>query len=165
MYTQDKHYKGIEQTKNLAQHCLNLLKVQMAKYTADTPLSIQYFKSIATIRFCLSKFADFLCEWCENGGKVFPEEWLGVLNTVEDLYESPKSKHPTEYFIKYIVRQHGVQSLNKLKKCNDPSFKWIIPKHLNDKSESVSKFSVHYYNLIQQINNLKGRGTWQNIFL
>ena len=144
----------MKQTKESAQHCLNLLKAQMDEYTTVVPFTIQYFDSIATIRFCLSKFSDFLCEWCENGDKHFPEEWLKVLKTVKQLYNSPRSKYPTEYFIKYIVRQHGIQLFNKLKKCNDPSFDWIIPEHLNDKNESVSKFSV-YYDSIQQISNFK----------
>ena len=140
---QDKHYKSIEQTKELAEHCLSLLKTQMDEYTTVAPLTIQYFNSIATLRFCLSKFSDFLCEWCKSEDKSFPEEWLKVLEMVKQLYSSPRSKYPTEYFIKYIVRQHGIQLFNQLKKCNDPSFDWIIPEHLNDKNESVSKFSIY----------------------
>ena len=138
LYTQDKHYKGTEQTKESAKHCLSLLKAQMDEYATVALFTIQYFNSIATLRFCLSKFSDFLCEWCENEDKPFPEEWLKVLETVKQLYNSPRSKYPTEYFIKYIVRQHGIQLFNKLKKCNDPSFNWIIPEHLSEKTESVS---------------------------
>ena len=138
LYIQDKLYKSIEQTKESAQHCLSLIKAQMDEYATVTPLTIQYFNSIATLRFCLSKFSDFLCEWCKSEDKSFPKEWLKVLEMVKQFYNSPRSKYPTEYFIKYIVRQHGIQLFNQLKKCSDPSFDWIIPEHLNDKNESVS---------------------------
>ena len=110
----------------------------MDEYKTVAPFTIQYFNSIATLRFCLSKFSDILCEWCKGEENQFPEEWLKVLETVKQLYNSPRSKYPTEYFIKYIVRQHGIQLFNQLKKCNNPSFDWIIPEHLSDKNESVS---------------------------
>ena len=141
LYTQDKHYKSIEETKELSQYCLNLLKTQMDEYKTVVLFTVQHFNSIATLRFCLSKFSDILCEWCESGKMPFPEEWLKVLEGVKELlsYNSPRSKYPAEYFIKYTVRQHGIQLFNELKKRSDPSFKWIIPEHLNDKNECVSK--------------------------
>ena len=110
----------------------------MDEYGTVAVFTVQYFNSIATLRFCLSQFSDFLYDWCTSGDKAIPEKWLEVLKTVKQLYNSPRSKHPTEYFIKYIVRQHGIQLFNQLKMCKDPSFDWIIPEHLNDNKENVS---------------------------
>lgn len=137
---QDKHYKDIEHTEKVAQTCLDLLKTHMDEYLhTEKVFSIQYFNSIATLRFCLSQFSDVLHQWCRHEDKQFPKEWLEVLQTVIQLVNSPRSKYPAEYFIKYIVRQHGIQLLNKLKVCKDPSFNWIIPEHLKSKEQRVSR--------------------------
>ena len=140
MCTQDKHYKNIEHTKDVAQNCLELLKTHMDEYIhTDKVFSIQYFNSIAALRFCLSQFSDALHQWCVSGEQQFPKEWLEVLQAVKQLVNLPRSKYPAEYFIKYIVRQHGIQLFNQLKMCEDPSFSWIIPEHLKSKKQRVSR--------------------------
>ena len=101
--------------------------------------TVKYFDSIATLRFCLSQFSDALCEWCRSNVKEFPKKWLKVLQTVKRLFNLPRSKYPAEYFIKYIVRQHGTQIFDQLRKYEEPSFDWIIPEHLQSKDQSVSK--------------------------
>ena len=118
----------------------------MDEYVHQTvaDFSIQYFNSVATLRFCLSQFADILHGWCLSG-EQFPEEWLIVLQTVKQLFNSPRGKYPAEYFIKYIVRQHGIQLLNQLKVCEIPSFDWIIPDHLKGKEERVSECMFHIF--------------------
>ena len=140
MHTQDEHYKSIENTKESAHYCLNLLKTQMKEYVKVPDFTIKYFNSIAALRFCLSQLSDFLCEWCASGGKAFPDQWLEVLEAVKQLYNSPRSKYPAECFLKYIVRQHGIQLFNQLKICEDPPFDWIVPEHLNSKEQNVNKF-------------------------
>ena len=146
-FTQDKHYKNKEKTIG-AEDCLELLKTHMDEYQIVPVFTVRYFNSIATIRFCLSQFSDILYDWYDSGGKPFPEEWLKVLQTVEQLFNSPKGNYPAEYFIKYIVRQHCVQLFNHLKTCKKPSFDWIIPDHLKSKEENVSNcvclFSASY---------------------
>ena len=134
----------------------------MTEYThTNAVFTIKYFKLIATIRFCLSQFSDILCEWCRSKRKTeeekqfpeedkqfpekqkekqFPEEWSKVLQIVKRHFNSQRCKYPAEYFIKYIVRQHGIQSFNQLKTCEEPSFEWIMPDHLKSKEENVSKF-------------------------
>ena len=143
MCTQDKHYKSIEKTEELAQKCLDLLQTLMKEYEHVNTVALftaKYFSSIATFRFCLSQFSDALCAWCRGKEKQqFPEKWLEVLQIVKRLFNLPKGKYPAEFFIKYIVRQHGIELFNQLKKCEEPSFDWIIPEHLKGKEESVSK--------------------------
>ena len=116
----------------------------MKEYVNTVALfTVKYFNAIAALRFCLSQFSDALCEWCKSKEKQeFPEKWLEVLQTVKRLFNLPRSKYPAEFFIKYIVRQHGIKLLSQLKICEEPSFDWIIPEHLRSKEESVSKFSV-----------------------
>ena len=143
LYTQDKHYKNIERTKELAENCLNLLETNMNEYIhAMEVFTIKYFNVVAAIRFCLSRFSAILYEWCsssEENQKQFPKEWLETLQTVKRLFSSHKSKYPSEYFIKHIIRQHGIKLFNQLKNCEEPSFQWIVPEHLKNKEESVSK--------------------------
>ena len=125
----------------LAKDCLELLKEHMDEYRTVQPSTIQYFKSIATLRFCLSQFSDVLYEWYTADEKQFPEEWLKFHQAVEELFSSPRGNYPAEYFIKCIVRQHCIQLFNHLKTCENPSFDWIIPNHLKSKEENVSKFA------------------------
>ena len=149
MCTQDKHYKNIEKTEELAQNCLDLLQAHMKEYVNTVVFTVKYFNSIATLRFCLSKFSDVLCEWCRSKEKQqFPKEWLEVLQTVKRLFNLPKSKYPAEFFIKCIVRQHGIKLFNQLKMCEDPSLDWIIPDHLKNKEENVSKFLLVHNKLV-----------------
>ena len=141
---QDKHYKNVEKTKELAQVCQDLLEEHKDEYihtTAD--FTIPYFNLIATLRFCLSQFSDVLCEWCKSGGIDFPEKWLKVLQTVKQLFSSMKNKYPAEYFIKYTIRQHSIQLFNQLKLCKNPSLDWIIPDNLKGKEEKVSNLFTH----------------------
>ena len=110
----------------------------MDEYQIVSVFTVRYFNSIATIRFCLSQFSDILYDWYDGHNKPFPEEWLKVLETVKQLFNSPKGNYPAEYFIKYIVRQYCIQLFNHLKACEKPSFDWIIPDHLKSKEENVS---------------------------
>ena len=136
--TQDKHYKNKEKTIG-AEDCLELLKTHMDEYQIVPVFTVRYFYSIATLRFCLSQFSDILYDWYDDDGKPFPEEWLKVLQTVQQLFNSPKGNYPAEYFIKYTVRQHCIQLFNHLKTCVNPSFDWIVPDHLKSKEEDVSE--------------------------
>ena len=138
---------NIEKSKVAAENCLELLKTHKNEYLAVPvfTVTVQYFYSIATLRYCLSQFSEFLCKWCRSDGKPFPKKWLEVLQTVKQLFNSPKGKYPAEYFIKYIVRQHGMQLFNKLKMYKNPSLDWIIPDHLKRKEENVSKYYIRIY--------------------
>jgi len=49
------------------------------------------------------------------------------------MFSLPKGKYPAEYFVKYIVRQHGVEIFSALRK----SYPWIIPDHLKGKEEKA----------------------------
>ena len=141
--TQDKHYKDLDRTKEMAENCLNLLETNMNEYVHTMELfTIKYFNVIAAIRFCLSQFSGILYEWCgnEENQTEFPKEWLETLQTVKRHFSSHKSKYPAEYFIKHIIRQHGIKLFNQLRMCEEPSFQWIIPEHLKNKEESVSKY-------------------------
>ena len=122
-----------------AEDCLELLTTHVDEYLSVPVFTVRYFNSIASLRFCLSQFSDILYDWYTSDEKLFPKEWLKVLQSVEQLFNSPRGGYPAEYFIKYIVRHHCIQLFNHLKMCKDPSFDWVVPNHLKSKEENVSK--------------------------
>lgn len=87
---------------------------------APNVFSVDNFQAIAEIRFCLSQLADALyhCSQHETE-KTLSQHWIKVLNYLKAKYAPPAPKYPREYFIKYIVRQFGIDAFNKLRGTYD----------------------------------------------
>jgi len=100
--------------------------------------TVENLKAIATLRYCLSLLANFLYLRSQHGLKnTLPKYWGKVIDFICVKLTLNKGKLPAEYFVKYIVRKHGIETFNVLK----TSYPWIVPDHLKSKEEKVMLYT------------------------
>ena len=152
LFLQDEHYKcAVDyETADADENYLVLLKAGFDDYLQSHSLfTVENLKAIATLRYCLSQLADFLHFSCQHGLKnALPKYWKEVIDYIPTKFSLHKSKHPAEYFVKYIVRKHGVETFNALR----TSYPWIVPDHLKSKEEKVvlHKRNLYIYSRLQK---------------
>jgi len=133
-----KHAAGQSETAEMIEMCL---RKNFDEYTHSYGwFSIDNLMAIATLRYYLSQLVNVLCKLPQSGTmETFPKDWKDTLDYTQTIFCLPKGKYPAEYFVKYIIRQYGVERFNELKR----SYPWIVPEHLKSKEEnSVSVFKI-----------------------
>jgi len=143
LFLQDEHYKcAVEyETADADEDYLVLLKTSFDDYIQTHSLfTLENLKAIATLRYCLSQFANFLHHSCQNGLiNTLPKYWKQVIDYIPSKLSLNRGKLPAEYFVKYIVRKHGIETFNVLK----ISYPWIVPNHLKSKEEKVMSYTYN----------------------
>ena len=113
------------------------LRENFDEYTHSYGLfSIDNLMAIATLRYYLYQLANTLCKLPQS--EIASTDLKDTMEFVQTIFWSPKGNYPSEYFVKYIIRQYGIQRFNELKTV----YAWIVPEHLKSKeSNSVSAFA------------------------
>ena len=132
---QDEHYKSVvryNETKEVAEKCLYLLKNNFDK--SCSIFSVEKIKAVAAVRYCLSQLADTLSQLLQNENeKALTKDWKEVVEYIQGKFTLLEAKYPAEYFIKYIVRQYGIEVFSTLR----ISYPWIVPEQLDSKKPKV----------------------------
>ena len=137
---QDEYYKCVVdyETADADENYFVLLETGFDDYIQTHSLfTVENLKAIAMLRYCLSLLANFLHVHCQDGLKnTLPKYWRKVIDFICVKLSLNKGKLLAEYFVKYIVRKHGIETFNVLKK----SYPWIVPDHLKSKEEKVTLY-------------------------
>lgn len=71
---------------------------------------------------------------------MLSEKLTAALKYVQtEIFCSPEGNYPAEYFVKYIIRQHGIEKFNLLK----VSYDWIALKHFKEHRVSGDWYTLY----------------------
>lgn len=102
----------------------------------DADVTVEYIEAIASLRHGLSFTANLISK-CYQTDRYYESLQPVEKQLLHQLFDEAKKIcfhiQPCEYFIKFIVRQYGIQFLKKI--VDHSEFDWLIPPHLKSEKE------------------------------